>query len=234
MSHQRIAIPEADCVAIPGRIGIVGGRVAAPVGVDAADVVHHFVDQPRLCRRDDELVQKGLGKPARGAGRAAVADRIVLATRARHPFRLGIDGLLPGGRQPGRIRPAPRRQIRIELQSAPGARVDARPVKGGFAHLLPGRRLSAARRRPERFEERLGGLEALAKGLQLLLVHGPGVVAVDPGRRVLRRDHRDDDGGQHCGRHERDADAKHGSGSRHDLGPGVALTRRNWIIDVIG
>ena len=29
---------------------------------------------------------------------------------------------------------------------------------------------------------------------------------------------RDDDGGQHCGRHERDADAKHRFGSRHDLG----------------
>ena len=104
--NQRIAIPEADGVAIPRRVGILGGRVIASVGVDPANVVHHLVDQPRLGWRHDELVQKRLAKPARGAGRAAVADRVVLTTGAGKLVRLGFEDLLPSRRQLCGIGPA--------------------------------------------------------------------------------------------------------------------------------
>src|SRR5207248_4990062 len=106
------------------------------------------------------LFQKWLGKPPRSARRAAVADRIVLPAGAGDQVCFGFDSLLPRRRQLGGVRSSVRRQIGIELQTAFGAGVDARPVIRWFSHLLPARGLAAARRVLERVVERLGGLES--------------------------------------------------------------------------
>ena len=60
------------------RIAILRGDVVAAIGVDAPDVVHHLVDQPRLIRRDDELAEERFGQPARMPGRCAGGNRIPL------------------------------------------------------------------------------------------------------------------------------------------------------------
>src|SRR5262249_21298499 len=54
VNDQPLSIPKTYRVAVIERIPIRFGRVIAAVGVDTANIVDHFVDQPGLVRSDDE------------------------------------------------------------------------------------------------------------------------------------------------------------------------------------
>src|SRR5690606_25050953 len=78
VDDEKVAVPETDQVTFPQWIGIFLRRMTATVRVHTANLVHHLVDQQRLARRRDELLQKRLDDPARHARGIARTQRIVL------------------------------------------------------------------------------------------------------------------------------------------------------------
>src|SRR5690606_26197009 len=111
--------------------------MAAPIRIDAPDLVHHLVDQPRLLRRDDELLEERLHEPTRHAGRVAGAQRVVLDALLDALELLEATTLVLG-------RELRRRQRACGLVPRPEARAcPPRPHPGPVWGPLPGERLGA-------------------------------------------------------------------------------------------
>src|SRR5690606_1326443 len=112
--------------------------MAAPIRIDAPDLVHHLVDQPRLLRRDDELLEERLHEPTRHAGRVAGAQRVVLDALLDALELLEETTLVLG-------RELRRRKRAFGLVRVPEERARfPRPNAGPVWDPLPGKRLAAS------------------------------------------------------------------------------------------
>src|SRR4030095_7872301 len=88
-NDEFLPVPESNRVAVIERVPVCFRQVVAAIGVDSSDVIDHFINEPRLTRRDDEFTQKRLCKPTRVAGRRASRDRVPFdaAFRVFDPFQ---------------------------------------------------------------------------------------------------------------------------------------------------
>ena len=146
VDHEPLLVPESDRVAVVERIAVGFRHVVAAVGVDAADVVDHLVDQIRLIGRRHELAKERLREPARMTRRRAIAERVELDA-ALDAVELVEQALLVLGRELRGRQTIPA-LIGIEIEEhRNAARVDAGPIR------QLGRRelLAAVRLLPERF-----------------------------------------------------------------------------------
>src|SRR5215470_10650204 len=125
VDDKRVAVPEADRVSRPRRVGLVLRHMTASVGVNAADFALLLVNPPNLFRSHYEFAKKWLGDPARKAGGEAKTqviplDALFLVGELLLELRLVLRCQLGTG---GRVV----RDLRIEPRSA-FMRPDASPV----------------------------------------------------------------------------------------------------------